>query len=246
VDAPGSLDCRSNHPDGCSRLGAAPVTNPPPPTAGAGLPPLPAPPRAPQFEGSALTPLPPGAAERPAAPERVGESPDGFSADAAITTQLDSLEAWARANERIERQTARRFWGLHAVALLSAVLGSAVAPLWGNLPLAVILLGVAALCIVIEAVSTSSDRLGVAQRRALHELRELQHLIQLRWDAARLAFPNPYHPRRVAHALSLLDTVGSRREEIGRVLGASHASPAAALSLALGNPTRPRPTEPRP
>ncbi len=213
------------------------MTNPPPPT-GPGLPPLPAPPRAPQFEASALSPAPPGVApgERPAPPERVAESPDGFSADDAITHQLENLERWARANEQREREASARFWGLHALALVSAVLASASVPLWNNLALAVALSGVAALCVVVEAVWSGPDRLGTAQQRAVHELRELEHVIQLRWDAARLAFPNPYHPRRTAHALSLLDMVATRREEIGRYLGGAHASPAAALLSGPGAP----------
>lgn len=220
------------------------MTNPPPPT-GPGLPPLPAPPRAPQLDGSSLSPLPPGIgnAERPSPPERVAASPDGFTAEDAVTHQLENLECWARANEQREREASVRFWGLHAVALVSAVLASASVPLWTNLPLAIALSGVAALCVVIEAVWSGPDRLGTAQQRAVHELRELEHVIQLRWDAARLAFPNPYHPRRTAHTLSLLDTVAARREEIGKYLGGSHASPAAALSSGLGASGSPQPGE---
>ncbi|MBN2194305.1 MAG: hypothetical protein JW751_15925 [Polyangiaceae bacterium] len=170
----------------------------------------------------------------------MAESPDGFTPEAAIKTQLENLERWARANEDFERQSALRFWGLHTVALTAAVVASAAVPLWNQLLIAVLLSGIAGLCLVIEAVWSGPDRLGAAQQRALHELRELEHMVQLRWDAARLAFPNPYHPRRIAHALALLDTIATRREEIGKYLGGSHASPAAALSTAVGGTNPPR------
>lgn len=182
----------------------------------------------PTVPSAAPTPAPSGGP--PLASDRYPEAADGFTAEDAVATQLANLERWARANERFERQAGARFWGLHAVALVCAVVASASVPLWNNPLLAVILVGIAGLCIVIEAVWSGPEAFGAAQVRALHELRELEHTIQLRWHVARLAFPNPYHPRRTAHALALLDQVAHRREEIGKYLGGAHVSPATSLS----------------
>ena len=62
-------------------------------------------------------------------------------------------------------------------------------------------------------------------RRAVHDLRELQNSVKLRWDKVRLAYPESNAPKRVAHALALLDMIQAKREEIGKYLGTSAPSP---------------------
>jgi hypothetical protein len=54
--------------------------------------------------------------------------------------------------------------------------------------------------------------------RAVHDLRELQNTLKLRWDKVRLAHPDPVAPQRVAHAMAMLDAVQAKREEIGKYL----------------------------
>jgi hypothetical protein len=76
----------------------------------------------------------------------------------------------------------------------------------------------AALAIAVDSAwPSTADR--NARRRAIHDLRELQHTLKLKWDKVRLAYPNPYTAKRVAHALALLDATQSKREEIGKYLG---------------------------
>jgi hypothetical protein len=49
--------------------------------------------------------------------------------------------------------------------------------------------------------------------------------LKLRWDKVRLAHPDPGARERIAHALALLDSVQSKREEIGKYLGNAEPSP---------------------
>jgi hypothetical protein len=62
-------------------------------------------------------------------------------------------------------------------------------------------------------------------QRAVYDLRELQNTLKLRWDKVRLAHPDPGARERIAHALALLDSVQSKREEIGKYLGNAEPSP---------------------
>jgi len=55
--------------------------------------------------------------------------------------------------------------------------------------------------------------------------------LKLRWDKVRLAHPNPLSPKRVAHALVLLDAISAKREEIGKYLG--DASPGVSKGIGI-------------
>jgi hypothetical protein len=156
------------------------------------------------------------------------QRPEGaFAPEAAIDEQIASLEAWAVANLHNEHKEIARFWVLRGIAFLGAVAAGAASPLqmaqW-----AIAAGGVAALAIAIDAAwPTTADR--VARRRAIHDLRDLQHTLKLKWDKVRLAYPDPNTPKRIAHALALLDATQAKREEIGKYLG--DASPGVAGSL---------------
>ncbi len=142
---------------------------------------------------------------------------DDFSPEHAIESQLDELEAWALANVAAERIDALRFWGTRVLAFLGAAAAAAGAALQQT-ELAVGSGLLAAFAIVVDAAWPSvGDR--VARRRAIHDLRELQHSLRLKWDKVRLCHPNPNAPKRIAHALVLLDQIQAKREEIGRYLG---------------------------
>jgi hypothetical protein len=198
------------------------------------LPPLTAPPTGvvaktsvapPAVRPRQLTIPPPGLEELEAG---YAQRPEGaFAPEAAIDEQIASLEAWALANLHNEHTEIARFWVLRGIAFLGAVAAAAATPLqlsqW-----AIAAGGVAALAIAIEAAwPVTADR--VARRRAIHDLRDLQHTLKLKWDKVRLAYPDPNTPKRIAHALALLDAIQAKREEIGKYLG--DASPGVAGSL---------------
>ncbi|HMI89624.1 MAG TPA: hypothetical protein VK550_36370 [Polyangiaceae bacterium] len=172
-----------------------------------------------------LTIPPPGLEELEAG---YAQRPEGaFAPEAAIDEQIASLEAWALANLRSENKEIARFWVLRGIGFLSAVAAAAAGPLqmahWGIAAGAI-----AALAIAIDAAwPATADRL--ARRRAIHDLRDLQHTLKLKWDKVRLAYPDPNTPKRIAHALALLDATQSKREEISKYLG--DATPGVAGSL---------------
>jgi hypothetical protein len=144
-------------------------------------------------------------------------SDDGFSPERAIDDQIAELEAWACANVRAESIDSLRFWGMRVVSFLGAAASAAAAALHQT-EIAVGAAVLAAFSIVVDAAWPSvGDR--IARRRAIHDLRELQHSLRIKWDKVRLAHPNPNAPKRIAHALVLLDQIQVKREEIGRYLG---------------------------
>jgi hypothetical protein len=162
-----------------------------------------------------LTIPPPGLDELE---EGYAHRPEGaFAPEQAIDEQIASLEAWVKANLKSERRELSRFWFFRGFAFLGAVAAAAGAVL----PLHQVSIaggGVAALAIAIDAAwPATADR--NARRRAIHDLRELQHTLKLKWDKVRLAYPDPNTPKRIAHALALLDATQTKREEISRYLG---------------------------
>ncbi len=173
---------------------------------------------APQKNNGAAT-IPPASldalTERYAA---VSGDPNTFSAEEAIDQQIAALESWSKANIWRERRDLLRFWFLRGIAFAGAI----TAGMAGFLPHASPLLGLGAGSAAVVALAVdsawppSSDR--VTRRRATRELRELQHTLQLKWDKVRLAHPEKYSPKRIAHALALLDFAQSKREEIGGYL----------------------------
>jgi hypothetical protein len=139
------------------------------------------------------------------------------SPDKTIDDQIAALELWARTTLWRGRVESFRVWALRSVSFFASIGAAATAAM--NMTNEAIACGcVAALAIAIDASWPSAgDR--VARRRATHDLRELQHALKLRWDKVRLAHPNPISPKRVAHALVLLDAISAKREEIGKYLG---------------------------
>jgi hypothetical protein len=162
--------------------------------------------------------------------ETYSQRPDvSVAPDKTIDEQIGELEAWAQLTLRVGRAEAFRLWALRFVSFFSAI-GAAAAAAMDMTNEAIVCGCVAALAIAIEAGwPTAGDR--VARRRATHDLRELQHTLKLRWDKVRLAHPNPLSPKRIAHALVLLDAISAKREEIGKYLG--DASPG--VSKGVGN-----------
>jgi hypothetical protein len=162
-----------------------------------------------------LTIPPPGLEELE---EGYAKRPEGaFAPEQAIDEQIASLEAWAMSNLNSEARELSRFWLFRGMAFLGAVTAAAGAVL----PLSQLSIAggaVAALAVAIDAAwPATADR--NARRRAIHDLRELQHTLKLKWDKVRLAYPDPNTPKRIAHALALLDATQSKREEISRYLG---------------------------
>jgi hypothetical protein len=186
----------------------------------ASLPPTPlmkgtTPPPSPPMRARQLT-IPPPELEELA--EHYAKRPAGaFTPEAAIDEQIADLESWARANLAGEARDLTRFWALRGVALVGAIAAAASGALL--MPLMAAVAGsLSAVAIAIDAAwPTTADR--KARQRAVHDLRELQHTLKLKWDKVRLAYPDPQTPKRIAHALALLDAVQAKREEIGKYLG---------------------------
>jgi hypothetical protein len=179
----------------------------------------------PPMRGRQLTIPPPGLDELE---EGYARRPEGaFAPEEAIDEQIAGLEAWAMSNLHSEGRELLRFWLFRGLAFLGAVSAAAGAVL--RLPeMSIGAGGVAALAIAVDAAGpATADR--SARRRAIHDLRELQHTLKLKWDKVRLAYPDPNTPKRIAHALALLDATQAKREEISRYLG--DATPGVERSL---------------
>jgi len=152
-----------------------------------------------------------------------GFRPGSFAPETAIDEQIADLEHWAEANLNRDRKDKLRFWVLRGLAFLSAA-GSATSAGLAQPKAAVVFGALSALCIAIDS-AWPSDAFRNVHRRAVYDLRELQNTLKLRWDKVRLAHPDPAAQQRTAHALALLDQVQNKREEIGKYLGSSEASP---------------------
>ncbi len=150
-------------------------------------------------------------------------APGNFAPESAINDQIEDLERWALANLARDRREKLRFWVLRGLTFLAAA-GAAVAAGFAVGKLAIVLAGVAALATAIDAAWPSGTFKNPHQR-AVYDLRELQNTLKLRWDKVRLAHPDPAARERIAHALALLDSVQSKREEIGKYLGNAEPSP---------------------
>lgn len=146
-----------------------------------------------------------------------------FAPESAIDEQIADLERWALANLARDRREKLRFWVLRGSEFLGAA-GAAIAAGFGVSKLSIVLGGLTALAVAVDAAWPSGTFKNPHQR-AVHDLRELQNTLKLRWDKVRLAHPDPVARERVAHALALLDSVQSKREEIGKYLGSAEPSP---------------------
>jgi hypothetical protein len=152
-----------------------------------------------------------------------GFRPGSFAPETAIDEQIADLEHWAEANLNRDRKDKLRFWVLRGLAFSSAT-GAATSAGLAQPKVAIVFGALAALCIAIDS-AWPSDSFRNVHRRAVYDLRELQNTLKLRWDKVRLAHPDASAPQRTAHALALLDQVQAKREEIGKYLGSSEASP---------------------
>jgi len=149
--------------------------------------------------------------------------PGAFAPETAINEQINDLERWVQANLARSRKEKLRFWVLRGLAVSGALLAALMAT--RESPQATILASVlAAVCIAIDS-AWPSDSFRNVHQRAVFDLRELQNTLKLRWDKVCLAHPDSAAPQRTAHALALLDQVQNKREEIGKYLGSSEASP---------------------
>ena len=191
------------------------------------LPPLSAPP----LRGSLTSEAPRSGFAPPDVPRFDHEPGEGsapralpsFAPESAIDEQIADLERWAVANLARDRREKVRFWVLRGLAFLCGA-GAAVAAGFGVSKVALVVSGLGALAVAIDA-AWPSGAFKNPHQRAVYDLRELQNTLKLRWDKVRLAHPDPGARERVAHALALLDSVQSKREEIGKYLGNAEPSP---------------------
>jgi hypothetical protein len=150
-------------------------------------------------------------------------APGAFAPESAIDDQIADLERWALANLARDRREKLRFWVLRGIAFLGAA-GAAVAAGFAVGKVAIVLAGLAALAVAIDA-AWPAGAFKNPHQRAVYDLRELQNTLKLRWDKVRLAHTDPQARERIAHALALLDSVQAKREEIGKYLGNAEPSP---------------------
>jgi hypothetical protein len=149
--------------------------------------------------------------------------PSGFSPERAIDEQIADLEAWALANLRRDRHEKTRFWALRGSAFIFSA-SAALAAGFSEPRLAIFCAAISALSVAVDA-AWPGGAFKNPHQRAVHDLRELENTIKLRWDKVRLAHGDPQAPQRIAHAMALLDAVQAKREEIGKYLGNSQPSP---------------------
>lgn len=147
---------------------------------------------------------------------------EGFSPEQSIQGKIEDLEQWAQAISRQERLETTRFWILKGISFFGAV-ATTTGGVLGMSRLSIVAGITTAIAIAVDAAWPSAGDRN-ARRRAVHDLRELEHTIKLKWEKVRLAHPDPSAIKRIAHALALLDSTQAKREEIGRYLG--EASPA--------------------
>jgi hypothetical protein len=191
-----------------ARPGTLPPLRPPPFNPQSSPPPAEADPRV-KFDST------------PEEPTRMAGSRTDFVPDKALSEQIEDLERWALANARSDRLESIRFWSLRGVAFLGAAAAAATTGYtvgWGAATLAAI----SALAVAIDS-AWAARSFRNPFRRALVEIRELENTVRLRWDKVRLAHPDPLASARTAHAMTLLDMIQARREEIGRYVGSVEA-----------------------
>jgi hypothetical protein len=169
-----------------------------------------------------LPPLRPGSiqpdAREDAELDAIVRAPTGFAPEKAIDEQIEDLERWASVNLRHDRNDKIRYWLLRSISFLGAA-GAAVAAGLLAHKVALVLGALAALAVAVDSAWPTSQK--SPSLRAVHDLRELQNSLKLRWDKVRLAHPDPNAPQRVAHAMAMLDAVQSKREEIGKYLSSA-------------------------
>jgi hypothetical protein len=154
--------------------------------------------------------------------ESYAKRPGDFSPEQAIGGKITDLEEWAQAIARQQRRETARNWILKGISFFGVVTCAAGGAM--DIPNLSIGAGITtAIAIAVDAAwPGSGDR--NARLRAVHDLRQLQHTLKLKWEKVRLAHPDPQAIKRIAHALALLDTIQTKREEIGAYLG--EATPA--------------------
>jgi hypothetical protein len=149
-------------------------------------------------------------------------APAGFSPDKAVAEQLAALEAWAETNEKDALAGVARFWLLKGPAFVCAVAASATES-FGQGRAVIVLGAVAALAIAVDAAWTGPS--VQVNRRAIHDIRGLQNAVKLKWDKVRISYPDPKDPARSSEALSILDAIQTKRDDITRYLASPQASP---------------------
>jgi hypothetical protein len=159
----------------------------------------------------------------PAAASHPPAATPRFTPEESLDDQIRDLEAWARAIVRRNTGDSARFWILRGLAFCAAALAATTA-LQERTNAVVILSALAALCIALEAGWPGASVRNV-HRRAIHDLREVQSTVKLRWHKVLLAHPDPSSRKRVAYALELLELIHAKREEVGKYLGSAEPNP---------------------
>jgi hypothetical protein len=196
-----------------------------PPKPMGSLPPPVAPPRS---RGGRSEPPPPVAFPVDAgaalgAPVVVNAAP-ASPPEKAISEQLEALDQWAIANRRDGRRAVARYCLLKGPALVCIVAALVAEALAGGQGV-IVLTALAAVAIAIDAAWSSPST--QAHKRAIADIRELQNSVKLQWDKIRIAHPDPRDASRSTEALAILDSIGQKREAIGRTLASRNVGTSA-------------------
>lgn len=148
------------------------------------------------------------------------------SDEEVIRGQLDSLSAWALANNADARHDRRRYWLFKIPAIVCAASTSALEAF--GFGAVVILLGVvAAVCIAIDA-AYPGGLLHNTHRRAANELSLLVDRVQTEWDEITVAWRDASTPEalqeRTEALRALLKMLQDEKSRINQYLTAGEAS----------------------
>jgi len=158
----------------------------------------------------------------PGAPLLPGEAT--FSPELSLAEQMDELERWAVATQaRIQVETLRIT--LIRTLTLACLLGALVTVPLGATTVAVALGVLAVIGMMLEVAWPGLGSGRSMRKEAVHALRELENTLKIDWDRVRLMYTDPGDPKRVEHALGLLDTVRAQRDRIARRLCDVEPSP---------------------
>ena len=143
-----------------------------------------------------------------------------------IQGQIESLRAWAFANDKDARSDRRRYWLLKIPAIIFAASTSALETF--GFHSAVILVGVvSAVCVAIDA-AYPGGLLHNIHRQASNEIFLLADMVRLEWEKITVEFRDVSNPEgvleRKARVQRILSTVQEEKKRINDYLTAAEAS----------------------
>ena len=178
---------------------------------------------------------PPVAAAPPPGGEYVPYRTDPDPFPPQLARVVGEIEAWASANAKDARRDRVAYWALKTPAIVSSAL-SGVLVLKGWQLTAVILAGIATVCVLIDGLQPRGA-LRNAHWRAVHELRGLSQSIRFQWDEAvlRRQARDDLAADILRDSRTRIQQIGAALQEAESLLGANESK---VLQSVSGPPTR--------